>query len=66
MSSNQLTHQEATTTRRRLRLMDHQRPRSSESLHADGVDLDGPALEGGPFDLILYLAIPENLCEDCS
>jgi hypothetical protein len=24
------------------------------------VDLGDPVLEGGPFDLILYLAIPEN------
>ena len=31
-----------------------------EPLHADGVDLGDPVLEGGPFDLILYLAIPEN------
>jgi hypothetical protein len=31
-----------------------------ESLHADGVDLGDPVLERGPFDFILYLAIPEN------
>ena len=31
-----------------------------EPLHADGVDLGDPVLEGGPFDVILYLAIPEN------
>jgi len=31
-----------------------------EPLHADGVDLGDPVLEGGPFDLILYLAIPKN------
>jgi hypothetical protein len=29
-------------------------------LHADGVDLGDPVLEGGSFDLILDLAIPEN------
>jgi hypothetical protein len=29
-----------------------------EPLHADDVDLCDPVLEGGPFDLILYLAIP--------
>jgi hypothetical protein len=32
-----------------------------EPLHADGVDLGDPVLKGGPFDLILYLAIPENV-----
>jgi hypothetical protein len=31
-----------------------------EPLHADGVDLGDPVLEGCPVDLILYLAIPEN------
>jgi hypothetical protein len=31
-----------------------------EPLHADGVDLGDPVLEGGSFDIILYLAIPEN------
>ena len=31
-----------------------------EALHADGVDLGDPVLEGGPLDLILYLAITEN------
>jgi hypothetical protein len=31
-----------------------------EPLHADGVDLSNPVLERGPFDFILYLAIPEN------
>ena len=31
-----------------------------EPLHASGVNLGDPVLEGGPFDLILYLAIPEN------
>ncbi|RZU35670.1 hypothetical protein BDD14_5758 [Edaphobacter modestus] len=31
-----------------------------EPLHADGVDLGDPVFEGGPIDLILYLAIPEN------
>jgi hypothetical protein len=31
-----------------------------EPLHADGVDLGDPVLEGGSFDVILYLAIPEN------
>jgi hypothetical protein len=29
-------------------------------LHADGVDLGDPVLEAGPFDVILYLAIPKN------
>jgi len=29
-----------------------------EPLHADGVDLGDPVLEGGPFDPILYLAGP--------
>jgi hypothetical protein len=29
-------------------------------LHIDGVDLGDPVLECGSFDLILYLAIPEN------
>jgi hypothetical protein len=33
---------------------------SLEPLHADGVDLGDLVLEGGPFDLIFYLAIPEN------
>ena len=31
-----------------------------KTLHVAGVDLGDPVLEGGPFDLILYLAIPEN------
>jgi hypothetical protein len=31
-----------------------------EPLHADGVDLGDPVLEGDPLDLILYLAIPED------
>jgi hypothetical protein len=29
-------------------------------LHADGVDLGDPVLEADAFDVILYLAIPEN------
>lgn len=31
-----------------------------EPLHADGVNLGDPMLEGGSFDLILYLAIAED------
>ena len=31
-----------------------------EPLHADGVDLGDPVLEGCPFDVILHLAIAEN------
>src|SRR6202049_1038090 len=31
-----------------------------EPLHADGVDLGDPVLEGCPVHLILYLAMPEN------
>ena len=31
-----------------------------EPLHADGVDLGDPVLKGCAFDIILYLAIPEN------
>jgi hypothetical protein len=31
-----------------------------EPLHADGVDLGDPVLEGDPFHLIFDLAIPEN------
>jgi hypothetical protein len=31
-----------------------------EPLHAGGVDLGDPVLEGGAFDLILDLAVPEN------
>ena len=31
-----------------------------EPLHANGMDLGDPVFEGGSFDLILYLAIPEN------
>src|SRR6266700_7974925 len=34
-----------------------------EPLHADGVDFRDPVLQGCPFDLILYLAIPENAFE---
>ena len=32
-------------------------------LHADGMDLSDPVLEGDPVDLILYLAIAENAFE---
>jgi hypothetical protein len=31
-----------------------------EPLNADGVDLGDPVLEGGPFDLILHLAMPQS------
>jgi hypothetical protein len=35
--------------------------RTAHKLHDQhGVDLCEPVLEGGPFDLILYLAIAEN------
>jgi hypothetical protein len=47
-------------TRRRLRSKDHRRLNFREPLHADGVDLRDPVIEGCALDLILHLAIPES------
>jgi hypothetical protein len=56
------------TMNRRLRACGYSLSAPSEGSSAAStferrfMDLGDPVLDGGPFDLILYLAIPENGC----
>ena len=49
-----------TTIRRQPHPKDHQQPQLSRAAHADGMALSDPVLELSAFDVLHYLAIPEN------